>query len=104
MASDYWTDCIAEAFEDAGLVVTKEQLNIVASWVAGAHDNYSMSHGYDCISNPMREEIKSLEDKLYKERNKIICRECNGSGSITTYGPVHSATSGCYKCRGEGRV
>lgn len=101
---DYWKECISEAFEDAGIKATKEQIDTVASWVEGAHDNHSMSHGYDVISNPLEDENKELKRKLYIERDKRVCKECRGSGELVTYGPCHSASSSCYKCNGEGKV
>lgn len=101
---DYWKECVAEAFEDAGITATKEQIDTVTSWVEGAHDNYGMSHGHDHIPNPLQQEIDQLKINIKKERDKIVCRACNGSGGITTYGPIHSGHSQCYKCRGEGKV
>ena len=101
---DYWQECITEAFEDAGIDATKEQINTVASWVSGAHENYGMAHGYDCISNPRDEEISELKRKLEREKNKIICKECKGTGVYISYGPYHSAESSCFKCNGAGFV
>ena len=101
---DYWKDCVAEAFEDAGIVATKEQIDTVTTWVEGAHDNYGMATGRDCIPNPLRQEISELQKKLEVERSKVVCPECKGERSITTYGPVHCATSQRWKCRGEGKV
>jgi hypothetical protein len=37
--SDYWLDCIAEAFEDAGITASDEQIEAVANWAEGAHEN-----------------------------------------------------------------
>lgn len=101
---DYWQECIAEAFEDAGITATKEQIETVVSWVEGAHENYGMATGSDCIPNPLVLENESLKKELTKERDKVICEECNGKGRIITQGPCHSSNSECYKCRGEGRV
>ena len=60
---DYWEECISEAFDAEGINATNEQIKNVASWVQGAHENYGMAFGYDCIPNPLREE----NDKLKKE-------------------------------------
>jgi len=100
---DFWQECISEAFEDAKIIATQEQVDTVASWAEGAHENYGMSHGYDCIPNPLEDENKELKRELRIERDKILCKECNGSGSITIHGPVHSGTSQCSDCRGDGR-
>ena len=100
---DYWKECISEAFDDAKLSATDDQIGTVASWAEGAHDNYSMAHGHDCIPNPLIEENERLKHKLRNERYKILCPDCRGSGSITIQGPCHSGTSECSRCRGEGR-
>jgi len=74
---EYWEECISESFEDAGIVATEEQINIVASWIEGAHDNYGMAHGHDCIPNPLvaenermakahKDEIERLESTHYR--------------------------------------
>jgi len=100
---DYWAECISEALDDAKLKASKEQIENIAGWVEGAHENYGMAFGHDCIPNPQTLEIEKLAKELQKEREKVLCQECNGAGSITSYGPVHSATSQCSNCRGEGR-
>lgn len=100
----YWEECINEAFEDAGIKASKEQIDTVISWVEGAHENYGMAHGHDCIPNPLKEEIKVLENKLQKERDKTVCRTCNGYGLIIeSWGTSgRSSTSQCHACNGEG--
>lgn len=100
---DYWTECISEAFEDAGISATKEQIKTVVEWVEGAHENYGMAHGHDAIPNPLELENDNLKRELRKEQDKVICEECKGKGRIITAGPYHSSDSACWKCRGEGR-
>ena len=51
---DYWTECISTALDEAGIVATKEQIEIIVGAVEGGHENYGMAHGYDCIPNPRR--------------------------------------------------
>jgi len=101
---DYWEECIAEAFEDAGIKATDEQVSSVSRWVEGAHENYGMAFGYDCIPNPLVLENKKLLKEIREDRNKVKCETCNGTGEIVTHGPCHSAYSQCYKCRGAGRL
>jgi hypothetical protein len=48
----YWDRCLSEALEDAKLVATEEQIEIIADFVKISHENYGMSHGYDNIPNP----------------------------------------------------
>ena len=101
---NYWEECIKEAFEDAGITASKEQIDTVVSWVDGAHENYGMAHGYDAIPNPLRSELDETKRALEKERSKVQCEQCNGRGRIISYGPHHSSNSQCLKCRGEGKV
>ncbi len=100
---DYWNECISEALDDAGIAATQKQIDAVVLWVEGAHENYGMAHGHDCIPNPLGEENKRLARELAKEREKIICGECNGRGRITSCGPVYVSSSECHGCHGEGR-
>lgn len=70
---DYWEECIREAFDDAGIEATKEQIDTVVSWVDGAHENYGMAFGHDAIPNPMESEVDSLKKQLKKlEENHEI--------------------------------
>lgn len=101
---DYWEECVSEAFDDAGITATKEQIDTVASWVEGAHDNFGMAHGYDAIPNHYEIENEKLRRELRREQDKVICSECNGKGRLVSPGPYHSSESDCWKCRGEGRV
>jgi hypothetical protein len=101
---DYWLECIKEAFEDAGIKATEDQIDQVTKWVEGAHENYGMAHGHHCISNPKDEEIRELKKELRIERDKVVCPECKGSRRKIDYGPYHSGESECFKCKGEGKV
>ncbi len=100
---DYWKECIAEALDDVEIKATEKQIAIIASWIEGAHENYGMAFGHDCIPNPLAQENKELMKELKIERDKIHCEKCNGSGSITTSGSVRSSISRCWECNGEGR-
>jgi len=33
---DYWEECVSEACDDCGLIITKEQIECIAGWVEGA--------------------------------------------------------------------
>jgi len=101
---DYWKECIIEAFEDAGILATPKQIDIVISWVEGAHENYGMAHGHDAIPNPLALENKQLKHELKKERGKVICSECGGKGRIIASGPYHFSDSECWECGGEGKI
>jgi DnaJ-class molecular chaperone len=100
---DYWQECISEAFEDAGVMATEEQIQNVVGWVEGAHENYGMAMGHHCIPNPLKEENEKLRKIVVQEREKVLCNECGGKGVIRTDGPAHYSISSCWKCHGEGR-
>ena len=101
---NYWEEYISEALEDAKLTATPEQIKLIASWVEGAHENYGMAHGHDCIPNPFKLENERLKNELKKEQDKTVCKTCKGKGRIiSSYGTL-SSDSECYKCRGTGKV
>jgi hypothetical protein len=64
MNMEYWSDCIEEAFCDAEITATKEQIATVVSWVDGAHENYGMASGSENIPNPMNAEVDELKRKI----------------------------------------
>lgn len=110
--SEYWREAVMEAFEgidrfDLVNDLTKEQLDDIGEALATSAEHQSMAFGWDVASANRHADIQRTEDNLRKEirreRNKITCRSCNGTGSITSHGPYHSSTSQCFKCHGEGR-
>ena len=101
---EYWKECISEAFDEAGISATDEQISAVAKFVSGAHENYGLAHGYECIPSPLEEENKKFQCELESEKSKISCPDCKGSGEEVSAGPVHSSWSRCFRCRGEGRI
>lgn len=102
-AEDYWDECVTEAFEQAGLTATEEQIKIVAGDIQVSHENYGMAF-HSPQSDGGQREIDHLTRELQAERDKRICYECNGKGRIITQGPCHSSDSECSNCRGEGRI
>lgn len=67
MTYDYWGETMSEACEEAALPATKEQINTLASWAEGAHDNYSQARGYDVcypatvLESDHKSKVKALE-------------------------------------------
>lgn len=74
---EYWNDCIEEAFCDAGITATKEQISTVAWWVDGAHENYGTATGSEHIPNPMSSEVDELKRKIVS-LNDAHERQLNG--------------------------
>ena len=108
MGDDYWLEHAEIALSEAGLLpASEEQLAAIAGVIESAHEFYGQFMGYDIASSNFKsDEIRRAEKAeaaLERERNKVTCRVCNGSGQEVTSGPYHSSTSECWKCRGDGR-
>lgn len=101
---DYWEECILEAFEENRIKATEDQIKEVVGWVKGAHENYGMAYGYDQVDSPSETEADILRKELEKERGKIFCKDCEGTGSKKTSGPAHYSYHNCNKCKGTGKI
>jgi DnaJ-class molecular chaperone len=101
---NYWKECIEEAFEEAGVSASKEQIIQVAEFCSGAHETYGQYSGEEFIPNPMVEEVKKLKMQLNIEKEKVGCQRCNGRGSYDiAVGSSHWSPEECPQCRGEGK-
>lgn len=104
---DYWRESVEIALDEAGVTATDEQIEEIAGAIEISHENYGMAMGHDVASvnlaGERERETERLKSEIERERAKITCRECNGSGWQTTHGPIHNCTSQCWKCRGAGR-
>ena len=56
--NNYWEECVSEAFQEAGITATSDQIKIVSEYVEGAHENYGMAHGHECIPNPYKQRMR----------------------------------------------
>lgn len=101
--SDRWKQCISEAFEDAGIEASDQQIDIVTAWAESEHEHGHISSGNSCIPHPLEAENARLKSQIATEREKVTCPACRGEGRIITYG-VRSGNMHCTKCNGEGRV
>lgn len=106
---DYWKECISEALDDAGIKATDEQIENIAGWVEGAHENYGMAHGYDAIPNPAesqaQDELRRMKREKEQHENWVLstkpCRSCTTTGNVRD-GWGRDTT--CPDCNGEGRT
>lgn len=102
--SEYWEECIEIAFEEYGIVATKEQIKQVAGDVEVSHENYGMAHGHYAIPNPLSIEIKRLEKALVDEKKEYHCHICIGRGYVIYFHAEKKVTEPCWNCRSKGRL
>lgn len=103
---DYWEEAVSVAFDDAGAYelykqLTEEQRNLIASTLEGASETQGMAfctpESYENI------ELKNIKVELAKEREKVFCQVCSGTGRQAYASGVWDVNSQCYRCRGEGK-
>ena len=103
----YWIECVALGAEECGALLTPEQIECIADSVMGGVENYGMASGNDVATanlHAVKEREKDdLRKQVQRERAKVPCKICDGTGQIITQGPYHSSQSRCFKCEGEGR-
>ena len=108
MRWDYWGECVKEAFEDAGINATQDQINTVVCWVEGAHENHGTATGADIahrnfVSDEVR-ELKRLKSEQEKQRLWVLstypCKTCTTTGLVKD-GWGRDVT--CPDCDGSGR-
>ena len=100
---ELYTEVVDEAVERLGI---KDRVcfadiafigNLVAE-AAGVHQDYAAP-----VENPDRAEIERLTKELKKERSKVGCFTCRGTGRLEEMAwPWHTNTQ-CWKCNGEGK-
>ena len=66
---DYWKECITEALEESGIKATDKQIENITSWVEGAHENYGLATGQDCIPHPLVAEIDAVKKEAIKQES-----------------------------------
>jgi len=99
---NYWEECISDAFDQAGMTASMDQIEIVARLVKSGHDCYGMAHGNDSIRNPLESENKRLKLDLENERGKGICEKCLGDGNVVEDVLGRLCVSECQRCGGDG--
>ena len=97
MSEELLKESISEAAEYHGFILPPECVNDIAHAVDMCREITSYTTGGH---DPKQEKIKQLEAELERERRRVTCDFCNGSGWDD--GPHHSAT--CTKCNGSGVI
>lgn len=64
MKTEYWEECIAQAADDCGLTLTKEQLQCLAGAAEGCHENYGLAFYSPPPSDRIAVIEKEWKDKL----------------------------------------
>lgn len=81
---DYWVECIANAAEECGLVLTPEQLECLASGAESGHEHYGMafysppaSDRIDDIEREWKKKVADLEARLatYRDNAEIAVKQ-----------------------------
>lgn len=106
--TEYYEECISEAAEECGAALTSDQVKAIAEAVEGAAAGISQAFGWDIASANRSAEIEKERragwDAVQKEREKITCQTCRGSGELReAVGSSHVSISSCWKCGGQGR-
>ena len=106
---DYVQESIEISLNDMGIpnALTRGQIEQLAGDVASGLEHMSTAYGHSVASansTAARKDAEAkLEKELQRERDKVHCKQCNGSGrTVTSYG-TRSGDSQCWKCHGEGR-
>lgn len=98
---DYYAEGLAESLEEHGVKATSEQIKAIAKDVVLFAE--SIGQAFYVPEDPGIREADLLRKELERERAKVICRVCNGTGNNISHGPYHSSYSTCWKCNGNGR-
>jgi len=100
--TDFWKECISIAAEECGLVITDEQLAVIAESVEGGHENYGMAfysppdhERVDDIEKEWKAKLKAKDKEMETYRNnaetaikKALNQYTDASVSIGEYGEV----------------
>ena len=99
MSLDYWIECVSLACDECSLVATEEQIKYIADSVKGGHENYDMAFQRPCGDDSQKREITALKQELAKEKSKVRCERCEGTGVIPGF-----IAMDCWECGGTGRL
>jgi hypothetical protein len=84
---EYWIECVQQAADECGAVLTQDQLNRIADAVMGCHDNYGMAFysppATDRIAVIEREckaKVEAAEAKAEQIRSDFVANVCMRHG------------------------
>jgi hypothetical protein len=103
----FWKEMLAEQCAEHGIEVTAAQVDALALDVCDCAETAGDYFGGPAAAGPYRgpTEAERLKKELEKERSKVTCRVCNGTGSdVQHFGPIgRISVSQCSRCSGHGR-
>lgn len=106
---EYWIECISEALSESGVNASEDQINNIAEFVEGAHENYALATGNDVADSnfisddtiKLSELKASIDEHKRWEQSTEPCKQCNTSGIILD---DWGRDQKCRTCDGSGRV
>lgn len=98
---EYWMECLGNSLEEHGVQFTMEQLQAVAEDVQTAY--LCREQAFYTPDHPAIQELETVRRQLKTEREKRVCPECKGTGTIIEYWLDRSSQTSCSACRGEGK-
>jgi len=107
MQTDYWEETIRQAFDEAGIVATQEQIDLVVGAVEVSHENRWMAHGYDAILryNEAQVELDELIARQARHAEwKNSTKPCPACFTTGVRQDIWNRDTECDECNGKGRV
>lgn len=74
---NYWRECILEAFDEAGIVATEQQVDVVAEIVSSSHEVYDEILGCGHVEKSF-DEFKKERAKKFLEKAQEYGRKIRG--------------------------
>jgi len=98
----YWIEGVSSSLDEHGVDATAEQIAAIAEdMMGGASVQGEYSHQ---PRGHVESEADRLKRELERERRKVTCRPCGGTGTISApLGTSHWSHSQCDRCNGTGR-
>lgn len=99
---EYWIEGVASSLDEHGVTATADQIAAIADdMMGGASVEGEYSHQ---PRGQAESEADRLNKELRRERAKVTCRPCGGTGNISEpVGTSHWSNSQCDRCNGSGR-
>lgn len=86
---DYWSECIALAAEECGLVLTSEQLKALAGAAEIGHENYGMAFYTPPLSDRIASVDREWKDKLRAKEAELDRYQVGAETAIKTALRMH---------------